>query len=119
MIELILPAPPSANRMYRVGKGRMYRASAYKSWLSETYYLIDNRPDHPIEKLVSVHVDAYPLDGRRRDLDNYLKASLDGLEYWRILSNDRLVSHLAARRHAPGAFDDHRIRIRVYLDAHK
>jgi crossover junction endodeoxyribonuclease RusA len=47
---------------------------------------------------VSVTIDAYPPDRRRRDLDNVLKAALDALTHCGIWADDSQVAELRIRR---------------------
>jgi crossover junction endodeoxyribonuclease RusA len=90
-----MPYPPSINTYWRnvkgrtliSKKGRMYRDSIIKlAWASKwTQYGFDR---------VRVVITAYPPDRRRRDLDNMLKAVLDGLTYADIWHDDSQVDDL-------------------------
>ena len=110
-IELVLPWPPSVNQYWRhpskgplagrhliSEKGRNYRDQVL-AWLTVTghcYKLADR---------LYVSILCYPLDRRRRDLDNVLKAALDALVFASVMLDDSQIDRLAIERrqvHEPG-----------------
>lgn len=109
MIEYKLPYPPSVNHywieravrtkagyhrvMKTVGpKGTAFRAEVNRI-VNEDLKLVGN--------FVRVHIDAYPPDRRKRDIDNILKATLDALEHAGAYDNDSQIKYLSATKHDP------------------
>ena len=96
MTELIieLPWPPSVNTYWRsIGpgrviiskKGREYRESAIKN-CAHIDTLLTGR--------LSVKIEAYPPDARKRDLDNLPKAILDALTHADVWLDDSQIDDL-------------------------
>lgn len=84
-------APRPASRPRFSSKGQVYNDSTYKKWLTEFSEIV--RRDWEFECLTKVSHIEVTFNGptKRGDLDNYLKASLDGLVYSRVLRNDNLT----------------------------
>lgn len=103
MTVLDLPFPPSMNTYWRhpttgklagrhliSEKGRVYRADVLEVACRYRIPMFQGR--------VSLSIDVFPPDRRRRDLDNMLKALLDGLVHARILEDDSLIDKLLIER---------------------
>jgi Holliday junction resolvase RusA-like endonuclease len=94
MIRLILPFPPSVNRYWRhVGQrtlisreGRLFRERVCAS--------LAVRNLKPMAGDLALTIELHPPDRRRRDADNYFKATLDALEHARAYENDAQIVHL-------------------------
>lgn len=101
MIELELPFPPSVNHYYRrVGpktlisrEGRAYRQKV----CAALAHIGIQKHEGPI----SVDVELFPPDRRRRDVDNMMKALLDALQHGGAYEDDSQIVDLRARRFAP------------------
>jgi crossover junction endodeoxyribonuclease RusA len=101
MIEVELPFPPSVNHYYRrVGprtlisrEGRRFREKV----TSVLAALGLRRMTGPLE----VHVEVYPPDRRRRDIDNVQKALLDALEHGGAYRDDSQIVKLAIEKRDP------------------
>jgi crossover junction endodeoxyribonuclease RusA len=104
MIALTLPWPPSVNTYWRhpskgalagrtliSERGRAYREAVQKLAQAEKWGSMgDTR--------LSVQIEAYMPDKRRRDLDNTLKAALDSLTAAGVWDDDSQIDHLSIRR---------------------
>ena len=103
MTVLELPYPPSVNSYWRhpttgklagrhliSEKGRVYRADVLEIACRYRIPMINSR--------VSVSVDVFPPDRRRRDIDNVLKALLDSLVHARVIEDDSLIDKLTIER---------------------
>ncbi|HDR0997883.1 RusA family crossover junction endodeoxyribonuclease [Pasteurella multocida] len=86
-ITLALPYPPSVNhywkhtrdgRHYITDKGRVYQSAVFMACMG---YL-------PFKKPVSIKVQVWLPDKRRRDLDNLWKVLLDSLANAKIIEDD-------------------------------
>ena len=94
-----IPWPPTVNTYYRhVGsrvlissKGREYREAIQRQAMAERWPRFG-------AKRVSVHIEAWMPDKRRRDLDNVLKAALDALTHAGVWDDDSQIDGLAIWR---------------------
>ena len=94
---LMLPYPPSVNRLWRFAGGRMYRSKVYNDWAVEAERHIVHQPRVPIFTVpVFLELAVGRPDKRRRDLDNVNKAILDILQHLEVLEDDSLVHHLCS-----------------------
>ena len=99
--ELELPYPPSVNHYYRhVGPrvlisrdGRRYReliVAKLKAEMAETFV-------GPVD----LHIELYPPDNRRRDVDNCLKCLLDAFTHGGLYEDDSLIRRLTVIKQEP------------------
>jgi Holliday junction resolvase RusA-like endonuclease len=95
-VKLTLPYPPTVNTYWRrVGpktliskRGREYRASL------ESLAMTMDRSQWPMTEPLRVAVFLYPPDKRRRDIDNVLKALLDGIGHMGVYQDDSQILRL-------------------------
>lgn len=118
MIELTLPFPPSVNSYKKVGKlvttksGKKYQqrfnSPETTRYYYEVWFLIKNK--HAREGLkmfdratiaLEVHLDLYPPDKRKSDIDNRVKICLDSLQRAGFIANDYQVARLVVTRCEP------------------
>lgn len=92
-----LPYPPSANRYWRHNRGRTHLSSEAKAYRVQVLNGVRGQTTFGSARL-SVAVDAYPPDRRRRDLDNILKQLLDALQYAGIYEDDSQIDELVVIR---------------------
>lgn len=92
--ELELPWPPSVNHYYRhVGSrvliskiGRTYREKI----VSKLHLDAVEKYSGPVE----LHIELYPPDNRRRDVDNSLKCLLDAFTHGGLYDDDSQIRKL-------------------------
>ncbi len=94
-----LPWPPSVNHYWRRKGNRYFVSAEGKAFRDETYYRCSKYKGtfNPNQRL-SINIEAYPPDKRRRDLDNILKSLLDSLQYAQVYDDDSQVDYLAITR---------------------
>lgn len=105
-LTFTLPWPPSVNRLWRSPNrgplaGRTLLSREGRSYRSEVLAAIieQGRPKGSSGRL-SVEIIANPPDRRRRDLDNLLKACLDGLVHCQVIRDDGDIDRLEITRSA-------------------
>ena len=95
MIEITLPWPPSVNTYWRNFDGRMIisaRGREYREIVGDQMTL-QKQVVH-FKKPLRVEIEAWRPDKRRRDLDNLLKATLDGLAHAGVYEDDSQIVDL-------------------------
>lgn len=101
MIELELPWPPSVNHYYRhVGprvlisrEGRRYRTTVTAKLANVKF----SKFICPVE----LHIELYPPDARRRDIDNVLKCLFDTLTIAGVYDDDSQIHKIVAIKREP------------------
>ena len=94
-ITLTMPWPPSVNRYWRTFQGRMIISAEGRSYRKAVadQVLIQRGAKHYAGKL-RVQIEAFRPDNRRRDLDNLLKAVLDGCTHAGVWEDDSNIVDL-------------------------
>lgn len=98
-IVLHLPWPPTVNTYWRHSRGRHYisaRGLSYRKDVDVKARIFAGL--FPKEVKLSVHVDAFPPDRRRRDLDNISKCLLDSLQHAGVYEDDYQIDELSLKR---------------------
>jgi len=107
-VSVVLPWPPSVNRIWRSvairgavrvlvsREGREYRRAVLRALRGcrQAAGVCFRGP-------VAVRIAAYPPDARRRDLDNVIKAALDALTHSGLWDDDHRVADLHIWRMVP------------------
>ena len=99
MIKIILPLPPSVNRLWRTTKGGgMYRSNKYTEWRTAAIWQtsVQVRSQTIPGKFKATFHFVRP-DKRRRDLDNLIKAAMDVVVSTKLVEDDHLCEWLEAR----------------------
>ena len=98
MIALTLPYPPSVNHYWMTkGKAR-FICAAGKLFREQVAWIVRGKRLQSITGRLSVEVELSPPDNRKRDLDNALKALLDGLEHAGVYADDSHIDYLVISR---------------------
>lgn len=108
MINLSLPIPPSNNNYYRHARGRNFISAdgkAYKINVAKIVKESDLGLSFCLSDRVSVKMEIYPRDKRRRDIDNYPKAIFDALTAAHVWDDDTIVDDLHIIRKPPDCHD--------------
>lgn len=95
MIELTLPWPPTMNTYWRNYNGRVLlsaKGREYRNAVADQV-LVQRAAKH-IDYACKVEIQAFRPDRRRRDLDNLLKAVLDGMVHAGVMQDDALIEDL-------------------------
>ena len=94
-VTLTLPWPPSVNKYWRTFQGRMIISAEGRSYRKAVadQVLIQRGAKHYTGKL-RVQIEAFRPDNRRRDLDNLLKAVLDGCTHAGVWEDDSNIVDL-------------------------
>lgn len=95
MVTLELPWPPSINHYWRRNGSRYFISPKGIEFRNEVILLAkDERGKFTKEDRLSLMIDAYPPDKRRRDLDNILKALQDSLQHAEVYHDDCQIDEL-------------------------
>ena len=98
-IKLILPFPPSVNRLWRTTKsGGMHRSTEYSSWCKHAEWAsVTQIKGQKITGKYTLEIVAVRPDKRRRDLGNLEKAVSDLLQKIKVIQDDYLCEDIRLR----------------------
>jgi Holliday junction resolvase RusA-like endonuclease len=89
-IVLDLPMPPSTNRIWRSGRGKVYRSAEYVRWAEQADMVVMAARAYPKRKIRGPFSIRIALSSKYGgDGDNRIKAVLDWLESRDVVRNDR------------------------------
>lgn len=94
MLQIELKWPPSVNHMYLRTRSKIIQKPEVVRYKQETRALLYGRKDLPMEGKLSVLIEVYPPDHRRRDIDNVSKVTLDSLQYAGVYRDDYQIDDL-------------------------
>lgn len=99
MVKIILPLPPSVNRLWRVSKtGGMFRSPQYEKWRKQAgWEVLAQAKGKKIRGRYKMTLLAVNPTRHKRDLDNLLKAASDILQHVGIVEDDSLCRWIDAR----------------------
>jgi crossover junction endodeoxyribonuclease RusA len=99
-MRLTLPFPPSVNTVWRNLKGRTLLSRKGREYRKAVMALVATQNAAAgLAGRLSVTVDLYPPDRRKRDIDNYGgKALLDALTHAGVWVDDEQIDSLTIRR---------------------
>jgi crossover junction endodeoxyribonuclease RusA len=94
---IALPWPPSVNTCYRVYQNRILLSREGRRYKELVHQHLAARGCQPLECKLSVYIDAYPPDKRRRDLGNLDKALMDACQGY-LFKDDSQIDLLHIER---------------------
>lgn len=99
LLKLILPYPPSVNRLWRASKGgSVYRAKDYNDWAKHALWALQGqRKGQQIKGPYTMILEFVRPDKRQRDLGNLEKAISDVLQEAQVVENDCLCQEMTLR----------------------
>ena len=100
-LQFDLPYPPSVNHYWRRVGARTLISRQGRAFRESVCSLLALRRLHPLDGPLSIEIDVFPPDHRRRDIDNLLKSLLDALEAAGVYHNDSQITVLHATKHKP------------------
>ena len=92
--EFEFPWPPSVNHYYRHVKSRVLISKDGRKYRDKVVALLANQNVRKFTTPVEIHIELYPPDNRRRDVDNSLKCLLDAFTHGGLYSDDSLIYKL-------------------------
>lgn len=92
---IVLPFPPSMNRLWRNVRGRTLLSADGRSYRLAGVAAVMQAHEGYGQASVAVSIDAWLPDKRRRDADNMLKAPLDVLTYSGVIADDSQIIRLS------------------------
>ena len=111
MIQLELPYPPSINHYWRrVGSRTLISREGRRS-RKEVIAILAEMGLEPLTGKLFVHIDVFPPDHRRRDIDNLQKALLDALAHGGAYVDDSQIVKLTIEKGERVAGGKTRVRI--------
>jgi len=113
---IVMPWPPSVNRYWRsIGRGRVIISKQGRDYIKTITDLIHIMKLKTTGEKLTVIIEAYPPDWRRRDLDNIKKALFDSLQKAGVYNDDCQIDCDLTTRMPPVA--DGRVVLGLYADS--
>lgn len=91
MTTITLPWPPSVNHYWRMWRGRMLISRRGRAYREQVGAILKAAGVRPQSGRLAVHVELYPPDRRKRDIDNTFKAIGDSLQHGRAFLDDSQI----------------------------
>jgi len=98
MITITLPWPPSVNHYWRTWRGRMLISRQGRTYREQVGAILKVAGVTPQAGPLAVHVELYPPDRRKRDVDNTFKAIGDSLQHGGVFQDDSQIVWLLLER---------------------
>jgi Holliday junction resolvase RusA-like endonuclease len=86
-LKVTIPTPPSTNAIWRAVNGRVIKSAEYRAWITQAGLVLMSQRPKSVTGPCNVRV-CCETNGRR-DLDGYLKATLDLLVTHKLIDSDR------------------------------
>ena len=112
MLEIELPYPPSINHYWRRVGPRTLISREGRRFRQRVMAILAALHIRPLVGNLAVHVEVFPPDRRRRDLDNCLKSLLDAMEHGGAYADDSQIVRLSIEKGDPVKGGKTLVRIR-------
>jgi len=99
VLKAALPYPPTVNHYWLRTKRGVRISDEGRAYRRRVRGILAGVPTFDAE--VAVAISVHPPDGRRRDLDNILKALLDAMQHAGVYADDSQIAILHLVRLAP------------------
>lgn len=96
-VQITLPHPPSANRLWIRAKRGMRKSDAYCAWLNEAGWFAKSQRPGKVLGAYKLSIHAPRPDKRARDIDNIIKPISDLLQAIGVVENDSYCEMVCAR----------------------
>lgn len=100
MFSVVIPFPPSANKLWEPGKAgkrggvsfkpTMRKSAFYRAWQQHAQLMINTQHAKPVKGHYILYLLMPKIDARHRDIDNLLKASSDIVKHAGLIDDDHL-----------------------------
>lgn len=102
MLQIELPWPPSVNHYWRHTRNGHYISLEGQTYRETVFFMCSKfRKLIPDDARLSLRIEAFPPDRRKRDLDNVLKSLLDALQKAEVYGDDGQIDHISISRKTP------------------
>lgn len=91
MTTFTLPWPPSVNHYWRTWRGRMLISRQGRAYREQVGAILRAAGVTPLSGHLAIHVELYPPDKRKRDVDNTFKAIGDSLQHGGAFHDDSQI----------------------------
>jgi crossover junction endodeoxyribonuclease RusA len=99
ILRFELPYPPSINHYYVHTATGVILGAKGKSYRRDAALLLHRYRDScGGERRLTLTINVFPPDKRKRDIDNICKATLDALQYARVFEDDSQIDMLTVVR---------------------
>lgn len=98
MTTITLPWPPSVNHYWRTWRGRMLISRAGRVYRDAVVAILRAARIKPLPGPLAIHVELYPPDRRKRDVDNAFKAIGDSLQHGGAFHDDSQIVWLLVEK---------------------
>ena len=100
-LEFEVPWPPSVNHYYRHVGPRVLISKDGRRYRENLVALLSGEKVEKFTGPVSLHIELYPPDNRRRDVDNSLKCLLDSFTHGGLYEDDSQICRLSIEKKEP------------------
>lgn len=111
MTTITLPWPPSVNHYWRMWRGRMLISRQGRAYREQVGAILKAAGVTPQPGHLAVHVELYPPDRRKRDVDNTFKAIGDSLQHGGAFHDDSQIVWLLLEK--AEVVDSGRVIVRI------